>query len=149
MAARSAARTSPSHKAIAASRSRAQQRQNGPPRISRTAYQIVKIVLTRQSFCFCGPFACEGTIRRGLHFTARDTGGSNDQLCTLSAPSIYFDRLQASTLIRLAQMSPDASRAAALLLLANERLVLANQREPRSTEQQVPILLRNKAVCQR
>ena len=58
-------------------------------------------------------------------------------------------RLQASTLIRLAQMSPDASRAAALLLLANERLVLANQREPQLTEQQVPILLRNKPVCQR
>jgi hypothetical protein len=58
-------------------------------------------------------------------------------------------QLQASTLIRLAQMSPDPSRAAALLLLANERLVMANQREPRSTEQQVPVLFRNKPVCKR
>jgi hypothetical protein len=54
---------------------------------------------------------------------------------------VYY-RLQASALIRLAQMSPDPARAAALLLLANERLVLANQREPQSTEQQVPVLLR-------
>jgi hypothetical protein len=58
-------------------------------------------------------------------------------------------RLQASTLIRLAQMSPDPSRAAALLLLAHERLVLANQREPPSSEQQVPVMLRNKPVNQR
>jgi hypothetical protein len=58
-------------------------------------------------------------------------------------------RLQASTLIRLAQMSPDPSRAAALLLLANERLVLANRREPQLTEQQVPILLMNTPMCQR
>jgi hypothetical protein len=58
-------------------------------------------------------------------------------------------RLQASTLIRLAQMSPDASRGAALLLLANERLVLANRREPQTTEQQVAILLRNNPVRQR
>jgi hypothetical protein len=56
---------------------------------------------------------------------------------------------QASTLIRLAQMRADPSRAAALLLLANERLVLANQREPQTTEQHVPVLLRNKPVCQR
>jgi hypothetical protein len=34
------------------------------------------------------------------------------------------------------------------LLLANERLVLANQREPRSTEQQVPVLFGNNPVCQ-
>jgi hypothetical protein len=58
-------------------------------------------------------------------------------------------RLQASTLIRLAQMSPDPARAAALLLLAKERLVLANQREPQSTERLVPVLLRNNPVCQR
>jgi len=61
--------------------------------------------------------------------------------------SAYFQ--QASTLVRLAQMNPDPSRAAALLLLANERLVLANQCAPRSTEQQVPVLLRNKPVRQR
>jgi hypothetical protein len=64
-----------------------------------------------------------------------DTGGIH------MTGSVYY-RLQASTLIRLAQMSPDPARAAALLLLANERLVLANQREPQSTEQQVPVLLR-------
>jgi hypothetical protein len=58
-------------------------------------------------------------------------------------------QLQASTLIRLAQMSPDSARAAALLQLANERLVLANRREPQTTEQQVPVLLRNKPICQR
>jgi len=58
-------------------------------------------------------------------------------------------RLQATTLLRLAQMSPNPSRATALLLLANERLVLASQHEPHSTEQHVPVLLRNKPACQR
>jgi len=40
--------------------------------------------------------------------------------------SAYY-RHQASTLVRLAKMNPNPARAAALLLLANERLVLANQ----------------------
>ena len=48
--------------------------------------------------------------------------------------SAYY-RHQASTLVRLAKMTPNPARAAALLLLANERLALANQREPQSTQE--------------
>jgi hypothetical protein len=63
--------------------------------------------------------------------------------------SAYY-RHQASTLVRLAKMNPNPARAAALLLLANERLVLANQREPQSKQQpQPPVLLSNRPVCHR
>ena len=60
--------------------------------------------------------------------------------------SAYY-RHQASTLVRLAKMTPNPARAAALLLLANERLALAKQREPQSTQEppQPHVLLRNKA----
>jgi hypothetical protein len=61
--------------------------------------------------------------------------------------SAYY-RHQASILARLAKMTPNPARAAALLLLANERLALANQREPQSAQVPPPphVLLRNAKV---
>jgi hypothetical protein len=116
---------------------KAQQRQKGnaPHRITRTVLSKVKNVLTRRSFCFLWKVLLRRNHPPQSSFQGRDAGEIR------MTSSAYYQR-QASTLIRLARMSPDPSRAAALLLLANERLVLANQREPPSTEQQVPVLFR-------